>query len=474
MTDEQIKTLANLRYIMPRTQFLMYLRSPEHAGVTLDEILASDERIHAGFDFTDQAMRAAAPPQMSPEELEERWNLLRETYMSMRQEGDDVPFDIKPERLTDLLLSANENKMRSTLTFLHQVHLMHVKRLFRTFTRRVMARQSRSDAIRKKVEQADGHIIYGLGQNTFNIRIANQTVDRQDEWRMIRQFQPAWGQSMVVDLQFLKYSYPRCLSSIYREIQFGIHRLKTLKGSFALYLCNFDPTCPKSQKIFKHFPKLREPHYPVVLTEKSYLELFPQKDLVYLSPDSKTDLKFNGDDVYIIGAQTSKSQDCPKTLSVAKKDGIRHARLPLRANIGMRAELNIDHVMAMMAELQYSGDWIYASRWIPSRFFRNRIKSMGRLEPRDEAVYKAHNELNPSTNEDNIPMGPLEYRKKFKSILEQELIHPGHTHESVDLTTIMQPKERMSTPIFRKTPNSKGGKTSSYASKVAIATIFGE
>lgn len=475
MTDAEIKTLADLRYVMPRSYYLMLLSSPEHARITLDEILVLDERIHAGFDFTDEAIKASAPPNLGQEVLEFRANRLREVYISMRQEGEDVPFEIKPERLTDLLMIESEAKVRSTFTFLHQLHLLQVRRKYSAFTRRVQAKETRSQVIEERNEKADGHLIYGLGENTLNMRISNQSMDFQDEWRMIREFNPAWGQNMVVDLQFLKYSQPRCLSSIYREIQFGVHRLKTLKGTFALYLCNYDPNCIKSQKLLKFLPKLGESHFPVVLTEKSYTELFPREDLVYLSPDSKTDLKFNGNDIYIIGAQTSKSSDCPKTLSVAKKEGIRHAQLPLRAQIGMRAELNIDHVMAIMAELQYSQDWIYAARWVPSRFFRNRMKSMGRLEPRDEAVFKAHTSLNPSTNEDLVPMGPVEYRKRFKSILEQELLQPGDSWNSVDLRAIMQPKERRyNKSIFTRKARPQFPKKSTDASKVAISFIFGD
>jgi Trm5-related predicted tRNA methylase len=81
-------------------------------------------------------------------------------------------------------------------------------------------------------------------------------------------------------------------------------------------------------------PQLKEPHCPTILTEKSPWELFPPEKLVYLSPDSRTDLVYKPDDIYVIGGLVDPGTENPATLSTAKRLGIRHARLPLKRTVG--------------------------------------------------------------------------------------------------------------------------------------------
>lgn len=67
-------------------------------------------------------------------------------------------------------------------------------------------------------------------------------------------------------------------------------------------------------------------------TAKSYTELFPKEQLVYLSKDShKTMYKYNPDKVYIIGniIDSGYQLDQFASYTQAKKDGIECLRLPL-------------------------------------------------------------------------------------------------------------------------------------------------
>jgi ribonuclease P protein 1 len=87
--------------------------------------------------------------------------------------------------------------------------------------------------------------------------------------------------------------------------------------------------------LHKAYPNLFDADFPAVVTEKSHFDLFPPERLVYLTPDSKTDLlKYDPDDVYVVGGIVEMSQDVPYTLREAKKRGIRHARLPIKRTLG--------------------------------------------------------------------------------------------------------------------------------------------
>ena len=133
-------------------------------------------------------------------------------------------------------------------------------------------------------------------------------------------------------------------------------------------------------------------NFPVEITTKSHLDLFPREKMVYLSPDSNNDLrKFNEDDIYVIGGIIDIGDDrAPLTLANAKKHKIRHARFPMKRVIGMKADLNVETCVAIMNDLKYSQDWFYSLRWVPARFFSNRLKSDGGGNMEHRLLYRAH------------------------------------------------------------------------------------
>ncbi len=55
------------------------------------------------------------------------------------------------------------------------------------------------------------------------------------------------------------------------------------------------------------------------------------------------------------------------------------------------AELNVDHVMSILNDLRVSdSDWRYALRWVPARFFRNKVASAaGNFTEEEAAMYLA-------------------------------------------------------------------------------------
>jgi ribonuclease P protein 1 len=132
-------------------------------------------------------------------------------------------------------------------------------------------------------------------------------------------------------------TYHEVNSLCYREIPFGLNMNKASKNPLPVYIVNFDRGCNKCKILHKAYPNLFNPDFPAVVTEKSYLDLFPPERLVYLTPDSRTDLcDYDADDVYIVGGIVEMANDVPYTLSKAKKQGIRHARLPIKRTVGYR------------------------------------------------------------------------------------------------------------------------------------------
>ena len=85
----------------------------------------------------------------------------------------------------------------------------------------------------------------------------------------------------------------------------------------------------------------------------------------------------------------------------------------------MTGELNVDHSLGVLADFRASrGDWFYAFRWMPSRFYKNRLISRG-SSPGLEALYRAHRELSPQTNQELLCLTPAQYRARFRQIMEE-------------------------------------------------------
>ena len=68
----------------------------------------------------------------------------------------------------------------------------------------------------------------------------------------------------------------------------------------------------------------------LVLFGKSYLDLFPKEDLVYLTPNAPDFMtEYDPHKIYIIGGLVDKVVTKPVTMAKAKREGIKMAKLPL-------------------------------------------------------------------------------------------------------------------------------------------------
>ena len=80
--------------------------------------------------------------------------------------------------------------------------------------------------------------------------------------------------------------------------------------------------------------------------------------------------------------------------------------------------LNVDHVVAIINDFTHTRDWFYSFRWIPPRFFKNRLKS-GNYTSEMEQIFLAQRALNPSSQTDLINLTPKEYRSRYVEFLRQ-------------------------------------------------------
>ena len=123
--------------------------------------------------------------------------------------------------------------------------------------------------------------------------------------------------------------------------------------------------------------------------------------------------------MYVIGGLVDQEIKTNATLGVAKKQGIRHAHLPLRRVIGMQCILNVETMMAILCDYRLTRDWLYSFRHVSPRVFKGRLKGSP-FTSREEAVYFAQHKLHPGGQGmfgNNMMIGPTAYRQKYMEIL---------------------------------------------------------
>merc|ERR1712227_548814 len=154
-------------------------------------------------------------------------------------------------------------------------------------------------------------------------------------------------------------------------LMFGFNKVS--RDPFHLVFCNtvVDTWTPYHQG-FKMY--IERDHVPITMTEKSYLELYPKNELVYLTPDSPNELEyFDANKKYIIGGIVDKKMILPLTYAKAKKEGIATCKLPLDRHViggvNMAKPLTINQMFNILLHMKDSPyDWQKAfETWVPKR-----------------------------------------------------------------------------------------------------------
>ncbi len=262
-------------------------------------------------------------------ELKENWDLILYDYDKMQLNGQNLCSRPTEGEIKELLTCTSQKARMSMLKF---IQMKRIQALKDHVARRVTAAVGPIlQKNHKEKMENEKHIAYGLGHNTIFHRVYPARVDLYNNHRAIAEFNE-WGKQLVIDLSFKDTLPVRQQKSLaFRELQFAMKFNRESPQPFAMYFTNYDFNC---DLLKKSFPKATDPDFPVLATEKSYIDLFPPEKLVYLSPDSRNDLTYNSEDVYIIGGLVDMHSNAPLSLSSAKKLGIRHARFPMKRTLG--------------------------------------------------------------------------------------------------------------------------------------------
>lgn len=164
-----------------------------------------------------------------------------------------------------------------------------------------------------------------------------------------------YGQKIIVDC-----SYENCMThQEWSNVAKGLKRVyaenRNHKMPFDLHLCGVKPNSVIIKNLCGQIPSLVKMGSPTEIHSECFMQLFPKKQLVMLTPDSANVLEYNSNDIYIVGGIVDYGRSDPLTLAKAKELGIRTARLPLdnlRLQEGDSRELPMSAAIAVVREFQ--------------------------------------------------------------------------------------------------------------------------
>jgi len=414
---EQWKTLMSLTDFRSR---LTYLQAVDNEyGASMQQIEQLEKKFSSPLQISEETIASCSG---NNQEARKSIELFLMYHEMQRQEGQMVPYSVDNEELTQIGGLTTSNSIRSFIKYLLKTEMAIFYENLRKLETNARNPKMKEEALSKLLENK--HIIYGLGYNCINLRLQRETMNYFYNHNVVREFND-WGIPLVIDMSYYdgyKMDAHR-RSSLSKELLNAISFNKSSKAPFQLHLTNVSNNC---QNNIINRLGLSSDFAPCNITSECHLQMFPRDRLVYLSPDSRNDLKyFNHQDIYVIGGILDKFDDRqPFTLSAAKKLKIRHARLPMKQYIGLTAELNIETCVNILADVKDSQDWFFAMRWVPSRHFANRVRSGNNLE--HQLIYRAHRHLSPTVWKGvdemvrNQRLGPAKYRSYYSRIMKSQ------------------------------------------------------
>ncbi|PNF33620.1 Mitochondrial ribonuclease P protein 1-like protein [Cryptotermes secundus] len=296
--------------------------------------------------------------------LEKKLKILFLEVEVLRQSGYRVPDSVKLGQWKELLEMETRSRRRKYLSYLFGVEKKQENRK----KKKDEAKQKREDAMNTAPENT--HIRYGLGHNTILIRVYDNTINHFYHSRLIQAMQ--FSQKLVIDCSYDSHMTSREAQNCGKQLMLMFSDNRIHDNPFDLYLCNARRESNTIKQLVKCIPTIYDLDFPINITEKSYLDLFPKENIVYLTPHCREDLReFDHDAIYIIGAMVDKGNNEPLSLAKAKREGLKMAKLPLDRYLmwgsGGSKSLTLNQMMQILLDIRATGSWDKALQHVPRR-----------------------------------------------------------------------------------------------------------
>lgn len=290
-------------------------------------------------------------PLVATRELIEMWRLL----------GKEVPEHITEEELKIIMESPSKSSKKKYLKHLYVKEKMKKAKQ----RKKEMKAAAREEAMKVKLLETPEE---DKQQNFLFLRLWDRKMNIAMDWKGAQAMQ--FGQPLVFDMMYDDYMKPK-------ELQNAVSQLLESEGCnrrnidpFHIYFCNLKTNGAYHTELVKRY---REKWDKLLLTatEKSYVDLFPKDDIIYLTADSPNVMtNFKHDKIYIIGSFVDKGIQPGISLAKAKRFKLATESLPLdkylQWDIGTK-NLTLDQMMRILLCLKNTGNWEEALKFVPRR-----------------------------------------------------------------------------------------------------------
>jgi ribonuclease P protein 1 len=305
-------------------------------------------------------------------ELVKKLKLAEFEYEVSKQEGSKVPSALTLSHWEELLMLSSTSKRTKYLTHLFKIEMKKLNEKNLKEERR-LKREAEWEAEReaKKLNpEIEQHIDYGLGKNTIFLKIYDITMDHYNNNRMTQA--SMFDLPIIYDQSYEQHMTQQELKNTAKQLALSFVANREHKNPFPMQFCNVNFNGAVMKHLLKHIPTLYNPEFPISISPKSYLDMFPREKLVYLTPHCRTEMThFDHDSIYIIGSMVDRGESKPHSLAIAKRENLRMAKLPLDRYLhfagGSGKSLTLNQMISILLELKTHGDWDRALQAVPRR-----------------------------------------------------------------------------------------------------------
>lgn len=298
-------------------------------------------------------------------EKQKRMDLIRLEMEMERQAGNFfIPDKFEDKKWDELVRLETPEERRNFYRYLKKIELDE-ERVQRRRAKRVEGDRDRLRSINAAREHAHQ---YGLGKNALFPKIYLKSLNKIYRHNFVHA--QLFGQKLVVDLGYEDHMCNSEIKNTVEQIRYAYSALKVDREPFHLHFCNADPRGVLAGKLKLAMPLLDKPKPLIEVAEKSYLEMFPKDKLVYLVPNCGVDLKYDHDDVYVIGGFVDRHGQGPISMAKANREGIRKAQFPINKYLNWKSgtnSLTIDQVVNVLLTMHKTMDWRKALEHVPTR-----------------------------------------------------------------------------------------------------------
>ncbi|KAJ1100308.1 hypothetical protein NDU88_005394 [Pleurodeles waltl] len=289
-------------------------------------------------------------PLTNMRELVEMWSLA----------GKMVPENISEEQLRILMKLPTKSSRK---TFLKHLSIKEGNKKSRK-KKKEKLKEIRKEESEQAIEKEDETDI----RNTYFLQFWHKNIDYQYNSKAAQAM--IFGLPLLFDMSYSSYMLPRELENTVNQLMESEGLNKRSPDPFHIHFCNLQRDGSYHKELLKRYQGAWKILF-LTSTDKSYIDIFPAHELVYLTADSPNVIKsFEHNKVYIIGSLVDKSQQSALSLANAKRLKLATLRLPLEKylqwEIGAK-NLTLDQMIPILLTLKDTGDWKKDLEFVPKR-----------------------------------------------------------------------------------------------------------